>query len=336
MILAGDVGATKTNLGLFSSDNGRPELIAEKTFRSTQFQGLMPMLDQFVPDRERISAACFGVAGPIVGGKAEVTNLEWLLNARELASQLHIDHVFLINDLVATAYGLRSLGPEDFALLNRGRGDVTGNAALISAGTGLGECILYWDGQRHVPIPSEAGHTDFTPHDELTLDLARYVRKKYGFASTEHVISGPGLLNIYAFLKETGLEKESPSIAGRLSDGDPVAVIAQAAMDGECSLCVRALNVLLESYGAEAGNLALRTLALGGIYVGGGVAVKIRRKMEDGTFMRAFCNKDKLSSVLAEIPVRLILNQKAPLLGAAHYGLRQEEMRKAAEAKAFR
>jgi len=319
MILAGDVGATKTILGLFASGNGRPSLVSQKTFRSASYQGLAPMVREFLADGNRAVSACFGVAGPVINNTAEVTNLSWFEDGQSLASDLKLERVSLINDIVAIGYGVAALKDEDFLVLNQGKGLGPANSAIIAAGTGLGECTLYWDGKHHVPVPSEAGHSDFAPYDDLSIELIRYLRNKGLFTNIEQILSGPGLVNIYSFLRDTTGMAESADVIQAMRMKDPAAVIAQAASEGRCKLCMRTLEIFVCAYGAEAGNLALRTVAVGGIYLSGGISRRILNNLRDGTFMHWFINKDRQASLLSQIPVRVILNDHTPLFGAVRY-----------------
>ena len=321
MILAGDVGATKTNLGLFSCGDGHPVLVRSRTFHSAHYDGLTSMVKEFLPERYGLQGACFGVAGPVTGGSTLITNLEWALDAAILAAELDLARVSLINDLVATGYGIARLAERDFLALNPGTKVEGANAAIIAAGTGLGECTLYWDGQRHVPVASEAGHADFAPHDDLTSQLHSYLRSRYGIANIERALSGPGLVNLYRFLANLGIATASAEVADRMRTEDAAAVIAQAAALGECDLCVRAIEVFVSIYGSEAGNLALRSVALGGIYLAGGIAHKIQDALSSGRFMEAFVRKDRFAHVLARIPVLVVLNENAPLYGAVSFEL---------------
>jgi len=324
VILAGDVGATKTMLGLFASDNSRPTLVRRQTFHSAAYAGLTPIVREFLQGGEPVEMASFGVAGPVIGDSAEVTNLSWKVEAKALAEDLGIEDVCLVNDLVATGYGIGSLTEEDFMVVNQGQPVAGANAALIAAGSGLGECTLYWDGCRYVPLPAEAGHADFAPYDDTSLELLRYLRHRTSSVGIEHIISGPGLLNIYDFLRDSTNLRETPEIVDRMRQSDRAAVIAQAAMAGECQLCVRTLCIFVSAYGAEAGNLALRSLALGGVYVAGGIARKILPWMTQGAFMAAFANKDRQAAMLSRIPVRVVLNEAAPLFGAVTYLLQRK------------
>ena len=319
MILAGDVGATKTILGLFASGNGRPSLVSQKSFRSASYQGLAPMVREFLSDGNKAATACFGVAGPVINNTAEVTNLSWFEDANTLASDLKLERVSLINDIVAIGYGVAALKDEDFLVLNRGKNLGPANSAIIAAGTGLGECTLYWDGSRHVPVPSEAGHSDFAPYDDLSIELIRYLRGKGMFNNVEQILSGPGLVNIYSFLRDTSGMMESADVVQAMRAEDPAAVIARSASERRCKLCMRTMEVFVCAYGAEAGNLALRTVAVGGIYLSGGISRRILSHLQDGTFMQWFVNKDRQSELLSQIPVRVILNDHTPLFGAVRY-----------------
>lgn len=319
MILAGDVGGTKTTLALFARQGTRPELVVQKSFPSQEYESLEQVVKRFLDENSTaISSACFGVAGPVQHKRSKVTNLPWIIDAHRLRTELAFPWVGLINDLEANAYGLAVLDTEDFAILNQGTKEVEGNSAMISAGTGLGEAVLYWDGQNHIPFASEGGHCSFAPYNEVDAELWRYLYKRFGHVSYERVLSGPGLRNIYNFLKESGYATEPAWLAEQIEQkGNPA--ISEAALGHRCDLAVRALDMFATFYGAEAGNLALKVMATGGVYVGGGIAPKILPKLQDGTFMKAFVNKGRLQPILEGIPVWVILNDKAALLGAAEY-----------------
>jgi glucokinase len=323
VILVGDVGATKTVLALFSSDHGRPSLISQKTFSSSAYSSLEPMVREFLSKGNSVDAACFGVAGPVIDGVGGITNLAWTLKAQSLSRDLQIGSVSLINDLVATGYGVTSLDEKDLLVLNPGQRHTLANAGVIAAGTGLGECALHWNGRGYVALPSEAGHADFAPHDDITVELTRYLWQKTGGACVEQVVSGPGLVNIYRFLRDRNDVAENAEVVEKMSKEDPASVIANAALNGECRLCVRALDIFVSAYGAEAGNLALRTMAVGGIYLAGGIAPKIRSRLQKPGFMETFVNKWKQSELLAQVPVSIILNENLPLLGAVSYLMQQ-------------
>jgi glucokinase len=301
MILAGDIGGTKTHLALFTDEGDGPLRLS--TYRSGDHDGVASVVEAFLSEgHATIRHACFGVAGPVQNGQGEATNLAWPVHASQLQQILGVRSVRLINDLEANAHGVAALGPDDFVTLNDGDPNALGNAAVISAGTGLGEAGLYWDGERHHPFATEGGHVEFAPRTPLEANLQRQLAKVYGHVSYERVCSGMGLTNIYRFLGG--------------GEADPHA-ISEAALDGSDLRAVRALDLLASVYGAEAGNLALKVMATGGIYLGGGIAPKILPKLLDGTFMRAFLDKGRFAARLERIPVRVILNDKAALLGAA-------------------
>ena len=350
MILAGDIGGTKTTLGLFDWKTERVAPARERTFASADFKSLEEILTEFLTparplpppedsdqphtstvDAERadtgtshtITAACFGVAGPVIENRSRTTNLPWIVDAAELAARFRISSVRLLNDLEATAYGLLVLRPDELEALNTGAPPPQkGAMALIAAGTGLGEAILFWDGTRYRPRPSEGGHASFAPTSDLEIDLLRYLRTSHLHVSYERVLSGPGLHAIYEFLRDT--KKNEPTwVAERLRASDPGAVITEIGLSGQAEICVQALDLFAAIYGAEAGNLALKALALDGVYLGGGIAAKLLPKLKDGTFMRAFTNKGRYMRLLSAIPVHVIRNQKTALLGAASVAAQQ-------------
>jgi len=318
MILAGDIGGTKTNLGLFDSSDGSLVAQSQKSFPSKNYDGLESIVNEFMSaaGQPEIVAAAFGVAGPVVEGVSVTPNLPWLVKASSLASLLHLPSISLLNDLEATAHGIAALKMDEFTTLNEGQQE-TGNAALIAAGTGLGCASLFWDGKKYVVSASEGGHMDFAPRDELETRLLQHLMSKHSHVSVERVLSGPGLFNIYDLLRSIGFAEESPEIAERLKHEDPSGVISKAALDSQDKLCVQALDMFAGIYGAAAGNIALLLKAVSGVYIGGGIAPKIIQKLKDGVFMKAFVNKGRLSSLLQAIPVRVILNEKTALLGSA-------------------
>lgn len=321
LVLAGDIGGTKTHLALFSVQGERLRSESMRSFPSKRYSGLEPLLQEFLAGAARkIDAACFGIAGPVVDGKVKTPNLPWLVDIGELRRALRLDGVSLLNDLEAAAYGLFTLADDEFYALNEGTQRHTGNKALIAGGTGLGEAILHDDGRHFHPLASEGGHADFAPRDDLEIDLLRHLIGRFGHVSYERVVSGPGLINIYRFLREKRGLEEPKWLADRLAAGDdPSAVVSQAALANEAEICVRALDLFVSVYGAEAGNLALRAKSVRGLYVGGGIAPKILDKLKDGGFMRAFADKGRYADLLAAIPVQVVLNDQAALRGAAYF-----------------
>lgn len=317
MILAGDIGGTNTRLALCELTQGRPILTTVEIYQSSRYETLSAIISEFLRDKpHRIEAACLGIAGPVRQGRSELSNLNWTVEAAHISQEIGVEKVELINDLQANAYGIALLEPDDLWTLHRGEAAAGGHAALIAAGTGLGEAGLYWDGAQYWPLPSEGGHVDFAPRNQREVDLLLYLMERFGRVSYERVLSGPGLINIYKFLRDTGRGEEPAWLTEAVNGGD-AAAISQAAMEGRCPLCVQALDIFVSIYGAEAGNLALKLLATGGVYVGGGIAPKIIGKLQDGTFVNAFMAKGRLTPLLQTIPIRVILNDQTALLGAA-------------------
>jgi glucokinase len=321
MLLAGDIGGTKTNLALFSPENGLTPL-AQSTFKSADYPSLRDVVSVFLAGTgAAIDRAVLGVAGPVVKGKAEATNLPWVTSEVVLEEALGIRDVKLLNDLESTAYGVPNLPPEDLFVLN----DATpgkGAKVVIAPGTGLGEAVLIERNGHYDVIPSEGGHVDFAPTNLLEIRLLRYLMGKFGHVSYERVCSGKGLPSIYAFLKKQGFAEELPGMKKALRKAaDPTPIIVQKAMAGECELSIATLNTFVSVLGSEAGNLALKVMATGGVYLGGGIPPKILAKLKDGTFMASFVNKGRFADLLAQVPVCVILNDRTALFGAACYGL---------------
>ncbi len=322
MILAGDVGGTKCNLALFSEKNNKLEIIFRQRFASKDFSKFELIVKEFSRQAtphlglERIRAAGFGVAGPVINNRIHATNLPWIVDADILAEELNVKPIVLMNDLGAWGHSIDYLPPEDLLILNQGKPQPGGTRALIAAGTGLGQSILFWDGARYRVVPSEGGHSDFAPHTDQEIDLLRFMRHRYPQVSWELILSGRGFRTIHEFL--------APSVRHPLfddPDADPAPFITKSGLSKACPVCAETLDLWADLYGAEAGNLALKVLALGGVYVAGGIAIKILPKMKDGTFFNSFKDKWHLGSVLADIPVSIVLNETAPLIGAAHEAL---------------
>jgi glucokinase len=319
MILAGDVGGTKAYLALYDFIDGKLQHTREQRFPAKDYSGLEEIVKEFL-GADKVSAACFGVPGPVRNGRLRLTNLPWTLDSAELSTGLGIQHVFLINDLEANGYGIAELSADQIFTLSEGDPSQIGNRALVAAGTGLGEGILAWNGRAHVPFPSEGGHTDYAPRNEDEIDLLRFLKQKYnGRISFERVVSGIGLTNIYEFLREVRGVEEPAWLAKRIAAEDPNAVITELALAARSEICEKALDMFVSAYGAEAGNLALKVLSVGGLYVGGGIAPRIIEKLKDGTFIKAFTDKGRLSQLLINMPVRVILESRAALMGAAAY-----------------
>jgi glucokinase len=322
VILAGDIGGTNTRLAFFEGNPAHVEPRFIEIFPSHGHSGLGQIVREYLDHHSlEVESACFGVAGPVRDERVQVSNLPWTVDARQLAGELGIRAVRLLNDLEANAYGIALLKSADLVVLNTGESEPDGNQALIAAGTGLGEGGLFADAAGHRPFPSEGGHSDFAPRTELEIELLRYLIARYGHVSYERVLSGPGLHNIYDFLRDSGRGKEPQSLADEIAHGEPAAVISKYALEQTSGLCVQALDIFVSIYGAEAGNLALKIMAAGGVFVGGGIAPHIIDKLRQPEFMEAFLAKGRLRAVIGGFPVAVIMNDKTALLGAGRVAL---------------
>ena len=327
MILSGDVGGTKSHLALFEPSGEILSPVAVKSYVSQAYRSLNELVEELLAEhRVPISCAAFGIAGPIVDGRSKLTNLGWDVDSREVAALLNLDTVGLLNDLEATAYGTLRLQEGERVSLQTGSRQKNRPIAVIAAGTGLGEGALMWDGARYRSIPSEGGHTDFGPRSELEIELLRFLLTKYRRVSYERIVCGPGLLNLYEFFRMRADHAEPGWLRERMSSGDAAAAISEAALEGTDQACVDALDMFVTLYGAEAGNLALKILATGGVFVGGGIAPKILEKIRQGPFMESFVQKGRYRPLLETMPVEVVTNEKTALLGAAHYALIQREL----------
>ena len=319
-VLAGDIGGTKTLLGLYRVEGGAPTLLREKLYATRDFKTLEEVASDFLSGAWAIDAACFGVPGPIIGGVSHATNVPWTMEERALARALGVPGARLINDLEATAYGMLQLQESEIAVLQPGDPPASrAPIAVIAAGTGLGEAgLVPLEDGRWRSIATEGGHADFAPRGREQIELLEYLSGEFDHVSFERVLSGPGLVNIYKFLKARGPDAEPQWLADEFAGAaDAAAVISEAALKGRDPRCVEALRIFVDIYGAEAANLTLKFMALGGVYVGGGIAPKILATLSAGGFVRAFLAKGRLDKVLARIPVRVSLNPAAALMGAA-------------------
>jgi glucokinase len=325
LLLAGDIGGTKTSLALYTTKAGLRAPLADATLPSSGYPGLSSLVLEFLastgqhPDR-----ACFGVAGPVVDGRVSITNLPWVIDERELERTLNVSPVRLLNDLESIANAIPSLRADDLHVINDAPAEETGAIAVVAPGTGLGEAFLTWDGERYLAQPSEGGHADFAPTNPLEVGLLKYLWERYEHVSYERVCSGLGIPNIYAYLRDCGYAPEPQWLAEKLANAsDPTPIIVNTALDESlpCELCLGTLDTFVSILGAEAGNLALNTLATGGVYLGGGIPPRILPALERAHFMRSFYNKGRFSEFLARIPVHVIMNPKVALLGAAAFGL---------------
>ncbi len=322
IILAGDIGGTKSNLAIFRVVSDTLNLERNQRYHSAAYPGLNAIIREFLLNEKRpLLAACFGVPGPVKNGRARPTNLTWGVDASEIAAEFAIAHVRLLNDVAANAYGVSELKPDDFAILQNGAAKAEGNRCVVSPGTGLGEAGLFWDGKRHRVWACEGGHTDFGPRNELEVALLEHLIKQYGHVSSERVVSGMGLENIYKFLRDTNRGQELSLVAGEMKTSDSGLVISRHAEAGDCAMCVQTIEIFLSCLGAEAGNMALKAMATGGVYLGGGIPAKMLPQLRSVAFTRAFNDKGRLSGFMETIPVKAILNDQAALLGAARFAL---------------
>ncbi len=325
-MLAGDIGGTKTTLAIISSEKGHRQPLLEKTFSSGRFRSLEAVIHEFLQTvdltGQPVNRACFGVAGPVVQGKATITNLPWVISEQNLAAEFGFGRVTLLNDLVSIANAVPVLQPGDVQTLNVGRRVAGGAIAVVAPGTGLGEAYLTWDGAAYHAYASEGGHTDFAPTNKIEMDLLQYLQPKFGRVSYERLCSGIGLPNIYAFLRDTGFAPEPARLAARLAAAaDPNPVIVNMALEqaDDCRLCLETLKLFVSILGAEAGNMALKVLASGGVYLGGGIPPRILPMLKTEVFLHSFSNKGRFSAMLRQFPVHVILNSKAALFGAARF-----------------
>lgn len=326
MILAGDVGGTKTSLAIFSSNRNLRNPVVQKTYSSAKYRDIETLLQEFLKDKEySIDQASLAVAGPVINGKSSITNLPWIISEKQIRRTLGISSALLVNDLVATASFVPFLKPKvDYLILNKGKRVSHGTIAVIAPGTGLGEAFLIWDGKKYLAVASEGGHSDFAPRNAYQIELYKYLRQKLDHVSYERVCSGPGLREIHNFYHEfvDGQEKHAELSKAISEAEDPVPVIIKAAL-GEtgCELCTGTIEMLVDIMGAEASNLALKVFATNGVYVAGGIPARIRRSIENGKFVEAFMRKGRLSDILGDVPLYLVLNPHVCLLGAAKLGL---------------
>lgn len=320
VILAADVGGTKTNLALFQFEAGDLAPLKEKSYPTKKYKSFMEIVAAFhTKELPRIDGVCLGVAGPVTQGKVFGTNFSWAIDSEEISRELHISSVSLINDMEANAYGLAALQEKDFETLKYGP-KIPGNAALISPGTGLGEAGMFWDGSHYHPFACEGGHCDFSPRNELDIKILQHFQQKYGHVSWERFLSGPGILALYLFLRGISGIKEPQWLSDQISQENPSATITKTALEGKDSVCVESLDLFIRFLAIEAAQLALKFKATGGIYIGGGILPKILTGVNKEVFYNNFIQSGRLSSLLEKVPVKVILNEKTALLGAAYYG----------------
>ncbi len=322
--LAGDIGGTNTRLGLFTKHDDRPKLMRFSSFLNREYENFPELLKKFLKKKSpKIESACIGAAGPVLGGRAEVTQLPWILDSEQISRSARIPAVELVNDLVATGEGLAWLLPEQLETIQRGASSPPkGNAVLVAPGTGLGVALMIRCGTELRPFPSEAGHVDFAPRTHREVALLNFLRRRFGRVSVERVVSGPGLVAIYEFLRQTGSPSELQEDLPCLKAADPAAAISEAALAGRCALCRSALHLFVELLGAVVGNLALTNLALGGVFLGGGIPPKILPALRHRRFLAGFLEKGRFRQLLTTIPVKVILEENTAILGAAVRAMR--------------
>src|SRR5258708_1465481 len=326
MILAGEIGATRTRLAAFETEGSRLQCVVEKDYVSQQHDGLAGILADFIKTEGiPVHSACLGVAGRVRAGRSKISNLPWVIDAREVAKQLRLNSVGLLNDLEAYAYGIDGLDSKDFITLSEGAEDAEGNRAVISAKTGLGMAGMYWDGFRHHPFACEGGHADFAPRNDLEMELLAYLKKKYGRISCERILSGPGIKNIYDFLRDAHKAEEPEWLRTEMSTApDPPALISKTALEGKAAICDQALSIFVSVFGAETGNCALNFMSTGGIFIGGSIAAKIVPKMKESQFLESFWDKGRMETILKDMPVKIVANDDCIMIGAARYTLVQK------------
>ena len=318
-VLSGDIGGTKTNLGLFVKGKVRPVPKVIETFSSQNALDLEHIVQQFLEIHPvPVTHACFGIAGPVIKGKSKTTNLPWSISEDRIKKKFDFHHVRLVNDLTATAMAIPLLSKDELYPLNQAASIKEQNLALLAPGTGLGQAMLIYQNNRYLPVPSEGGHADFAPNNEAEMKLWRYLHQHYGHVSIERVVSGSGLVNIYNWLKDSGRFNEPEWLKQKLKEMDLAKAITEAALASKDPGCVETLNMFVSIFGAAAGNLALTGITTGGVYLGGGIPPKILSKLKEDIFMEAFTNKGRFKGFLEKIPVKVVLNDKAALIGAAH------------------
>ncbi len=318
MYLAGDIGGTKTHLAIFKKEGRETICVKEKKFSSQKYPNLRSIVKEFLTG-ELVKKACFGIAGPVRNGKSQATNLPWVIDTGVLSTTFHFERVSLINDLEANAYGVRELSENELFVLNKGNSNGVGNQAIISAGTGLGEAGIFFDGKHYHPFACEGGHSDFAPRHDIEDELLLFLRKKFTHVSYERILSGPGLYNVYEFIVKTKKKYEEQSVFDEITSGDSPKLITEKGLSKESQACAYTLELFVSIYGAEVGNMALKMLAFGGVFIGGGIAPKILEVIKKGSFFTSFKEKGRFSGLLQSIPIHVILNDKTALLGAMVY-----------------
>ena len=322
LVLAGDIGATKTNLALFKVEGNDLILLRETQYKSHDFKNIIELTNTFIKNNQLPDSICFGVAGPVLNGHAKLSNIMWEIDSNELSNHFGVKNVQLINDLEATAYGLAMLNEKDIAVIHKGNDAAVGNAAVIAPGTGLGEAGLYWDGNYYHPFATEGGHCDFAPRNQFDFELYTFLQKKFSHVSWERLVCGPGIVNIYDFLRDEKKREEPEWLKEKFKNGDAAAVISQHVKQSE--ICKETMQLFIRYLAYESANLVLKLKATGGLFIGGGIAPQIVSLFENNVFYSSFCQSGRLNYLLEKVPVKIILNTKTALLGAAYYGSKNE------------
>ena len=317
-VLAGDIGATKSNLALFKVEGGNVASLQEAQYKSQEYKNIIELTNTFIKNIPLPDSICFGVAGPVLNGHAKLSNIMWEIDSNELSNHFGVKNVQLINDLEATAYGLAMLTEKDITEIHKGNDAAVGNAAVIAPGTGLGEAGLYWDGNYYHPFATEGGHSDFAPRNQFDFDLYNFLQKKFGHVSWERLVCGPGIVNIYDFLRDEKKREEPEWLQEKYNNGDAAAVISQHVKQSE--ICKETMQVFIRYLAYESANLILKLKATGGLFIGGGIAPQIVSLFENNVFYSSFCQSGRLNYLLEKVPVKIILNTKTALLGAVYYG----------------
>lgn len=327
MLLVGDVGGTNIRLALFEYKK-KGKLLKENRFSTKNYSSLISVINEFLKNEDfKIKTACIGVAGPIRENRCKATNIPWIVDKEEIQKYLKIPKTYLLNDLEANAYSISCLEEKDFYVLNQGSFFSKGNRCIIAAGTGLGEAGIYFDDKKFRPFACEGGHTDFGPQNEIEIELLKFLKKKYGHVSYERILSGPGIYQLYEFLIQNKIESKNEALDKELrKHPEPQIIITNYGINKENIVCEKVLEMFISIYGAESGNAALKFFALGGVYIGGGIALRILEKLKEKNFMNSFLNKGRFTSLMKDIPVKVILNDKAVLIGAKYYAMVQKEL----------
>jgi len=321
-VLAGDVGGTKTNLAIFKVTAKSVTPLVERKYHSAKYKSCIDIIEQFIKDEKLLvpERICLGVAGPVVQGKVEITNLSWNLDIEDIKKRIGVSEVSLINDLEATAYGLAALPAKDFITVHQGNTKNKGNIAIIAPGTGLGEAGLFWDGLSYHPFPTEGGHTDFCPRSVLDFELHSFLQKKYGIVSWEKVVAGPGIHDIYLFLMTKKKVKQAAWISNAFRRKDPSSVISHAALHNRDKICVETMQMFSRYLARESSNLVLKMKATGGLFLGGGIPPKISKLLKKRSFFKNYLDCDRMQNLVKDVPIKIITNDKTALLGAAYFG----------------